>query len=86
MPDKQLDMKMPCNGEEFAKFILVAANQCDLAPEEFFVAISNALAAGAYTWTEGQEEALTVTRLSCEHALLCVRGAYQRPANSMVMQ
>ena len=83
---EQAEVRKPKDGEEFARFILLAANQCDLAPEELFVAFSNVIAATAVSWTESQDSAVRVAGLTLEHALSCIRSAYQQAAGHPVMQ
>jgi hypothetical protein len=83
---KQPEMQVPQNSTEFSDFILMAANRCDLPPEEFFLGAIGALAAAAISYTKGQESALAIFKVFLEHGTLLINEFYQGPSESAVPQ
>ena len=82
----QSGMRVPQNSTEFANFILVAAKQCSLPPEEFFLAAGEALAAAAISYTKHRDAALAITKCVLEHSTLLVSDFYQGPAEDAALQ
>ena len=83
---KQPEMQVPQNSTEFADFVLMAANRCDLPPEEFFLGASEALAAAAISYAKGRESALAILKVSLEHGTFLISNFYQGPSGSVVLQ
>ena len=83
---KQPEMRVPQNSTEFANFVIIAARQCSLPPEEFFLGATEALAAAAISHTDSRENALAIMRTSLEHGTLLVSSFYEGPSKGAVLQ
>lgn len=84
--NKQPEMQVPQNSIEFADFVLMAANKCDLPPEEFFLAAGEALAVAAISYTKSRESALAILKVSLEHGTLLVSKFYEGLSEGVMLQ